>query len=61
MNNSNNEKTNIPDDKDIITEEIKVKDIINYKWMTLKINFLPLLIQEIDVFTEKYISKLYYN
>lgn len=36
---------------------IKIKELERFEWMTLKIYLLPLLMQETDSFIEKYISK----
>lgn len=33
-------------------------ELKNFEWMTLKLHFLPLLMQETDFFIEKFISKL---
>ena len=39
------------------SNSIIIKELENFKWMTLKFHLLPLLMQETDFFMEKFISK----
>lgn len=32
----------------------EINNLINFKWINLKLNYLPLVAKEVDVFTEKY-------
>ena len=40
-----------------ILEANEASDLEDYKWMTLKINYLPCVIKDMENFIEKYISK----
>lgn len=40
-----------------IIEANEADDLEKYKWMSLKINYLPCIVKDMENFIEKYISK----